>query len=73
MFSLILLVGDWDPGSRRRMDQLNEWLQRWHHVQGFEYYDHTCDRSGILTLDGMQLTRRGKNILGCNLGSSPEL
>lgn len=52
-----------------RTDQLNEWLQRCCHVQGFEYCDHshTFDRPGMLALDGMQLTRRGKNILGCNL------
>lgn len=55
VFSLVLLVGDWDSGSGRRWNQLNGWC----HTQGFGFYDLECtgrERLGVLTLDGTQLT-----------------
>lgn len=60
------------PGNlwlQRPPDQLKEWLQEWYHTQGFEYYDLGCnfEKLGMLTLDKMQLTRKGKKILGSKL------
>ena len=68
MFSLILPLGDRDS-VRRRMDQLNDWLQGWCHARGLGYYDlgPTFKRLSILTLNGMQPIRRAKNVLGSKL------
>lgn len=64
VFSSILPAGDWDLGRRRKASQSNEWLHGWCHTQGFGFYDlrHTFGKLGTLTLDGSQLTIRGKNI-----------
>ena len=39
VFFLILLVGDWDLGRKRKTYQLNEWLCGWCYAQGFRYCD----------------------------------
>lgn len=45
---------------------MNEWLHGWCRSQDLGYYDlgHNFNRTGMLTLDGMQPTKRGKNIVG---------
>lgn len=51
------------------MEQLNDWLHGWCHSKGYGFRDLGCtfDKPQILTWDGTQLTRRGKNIPGNNL------
>jgi len=34
----VLPLGDGDPGRRRRINQLNDWLHEWHHSQGYGCY-----------------------------------
>lgn len=65
----ILPAGDWDPGRRRRKVHLNDWLHGWCHAKGYRFYDlgHSFEKLEVLTWDGMQMTRRGKNILGSRL------
>lgn len=66
---LILPAGHWDPGRSRRMNELNEWQHGWCHAQDFGNYNlgHTFERPCLLTSDGVQLTRRSKNILSNKL------
>ena len=54
VFSSVHSVGDWDPGKRRRVGMLNEWLCEWCHTQGFGYYGLGCslDKRGMLLVDG---------------------
>ena len=65
----VLLVDDWDPHKRKRVDALNEWLCEWCHAQGFGYYGFGCsfEKGGMLTADGSRLTRRATDILGNKL------
>lgn len=46
VLSLIILVGDWDLG-RRRKDQYNEWLCGWWHAQGFGFHDLGFSRTHL--------------------------
>lgn len=69
VFSFVLPVSDWDAGRRRWTGQVNEWWRGWCRAQGLGFYDlgHTFDGPGMLTLDGTQLSRWGKSILGSKL------
>lgn len=69
VFSYILPLGNWDPGRRRRTEQVNVWLCGWCHTQGFGFSDlgHTLDRPGMLTSDGPRLAEWDKAVLGSNL------
>lgn len=51
------------------MDQLNDWLCGWCHTEGFGYCDlgPSLKRPHVLMLDGMELTRGVKNVLGSRL------
>lgn len=39
VFSLILLIGEWEPGRRKRIDQLNEQRHWWCHGSGYVIKD----------------------------------
>jgi len=51
VFFLLLPAGDWDPGRRRRKDQLNDWLHGLCHAKGYGFYDlgHTFKKPEVLT------------------------
>lgn len=44
---------------------MNDWLRDWCRAQGFGFYDHgrAFEEVGMLTPDGAQLSRWGKNVL----------
>lgn len=60
VLSSVLQVGDWDPGRRQHMDQVNDWLRSWCYVQGFGFCDLRCvfERLDMLTLEGEHPTKR---------------
>lgn len=66
VFSFGLPVGDWNPGRRRQMGQVNAWLRGWCHAQGFGFCDTGCifEGPGVMMLDGAQLSRWGKSVVG---------
>lgn len=66
-FSFGLPVGD--SGKRRQMGQVNAWLRGWCHAQGFGFCDIGCifEGLGVLMLDGAQLSRWGKSVVGSKL------
>lgn len=66
VFSAIFPLGDWDPGRKRQMEQVNDWLRGLCHAWGFGFYDLGCtfERPGMLISDE---TRWGKSLLGSKL------
>lgn len=59
VFPSVLPGGDWELGTRRITDLLNEQLNGWCHSQDSGYYDLGCsfEKEGMLILDRKQLTR----------------
>ena len=69
VFSSIRSVGGMDEKEYRRTQQMNLWLQDWFYRQGFGFFNHglVYRTPDILASDGMQLSQKGKRILGQEL------
>ena len=52
-----------------KIAEVNCWLKGWCHQGNFEFLDHGLHylHEGLLTRDGLHLTRTGKNVFGRHL------
>lgn len=59
VFFSVLPVGEESLSKRRQIEQVNDWLCSWCHVQGLGFYNlgHTFEKLGLPTADRAQLTK----------------
>jgi len=53
----------------RKIHLINRWLREWCHWSNFGFFDHgeVYTAPGLLVTEGVQLSQRGKRILGHKL------
>jgi len=69
VFSSIHPIREGGARKRRKIEQVNDWMHSWCHAQGLGFYSlgHTFEKPGLLTVDGAQMTKWGKSVLGNKL------
>jgi len=69
VFSSIPSVAGKSTERGRKTHLVNRWLRDWCHWSNFGFFDHgeVYTAPGLLVTDGVQLSQRGKRILGHEL------
>ena len=69
VFSSILPVAGNGEGRNRKSQQINTWLRAWCNWQNFGFFDHglVYMTPGLLVMDGVCLSQRGKRIFAQEL------
>ena len=69
IFSSILPVAGSNIGRNRWTQSINTWLRGWCHLQNFGFFDNRMAYTapGLLALDGIHLSQRGKRVFAHEL------